>query len=74
MVETDSGTTFYFFSDSDAVESTVGPLHPYYTYTCTVSAVTVGEGPPSELITVRTAEDGTSKVMIIDQYTLSFKG
>ena len=34
-------------------------LHPYYTYICTVSAVTVGEGPFSENFSVRTLEDGT---------------
>ena len=39
-------------------EATIGPLHPYYTYNCTILAVTVGEGPPSTVITVRTGEDG----------------
>ena len=45
-------------SDSDVTEAIVGPLHPYYTYNCTILAVTVGEGPPSTVITVRTEEDG----------------
>ena len=39
-------------------EAIIGHLHPYYTYNCTISAVTVGEGPPSTQITVRTDEDG----------------
>ena len=38
---------------------TIGFLHPYYTYNCTVVAVTIGPGPFSTVITVRTAEDGT---------------
>lgn len=38
-------------------EAIIGPLHPHYTYNCTISAVTVGEGPPSTQITVRTDED-----------------
>ena len=42
-------------------EAIIGPLHPYYTYNCTILAVTVGEGPPSTVITVRTEEDGEFK-------------
>ena len=33
-------------------------LHPFYTYECNVSAVTVGHGPFSETIAVTTWEDG----------------
>ena len=32
-------------------------LHPYYTYVCTVYAVTVGTGPGAEPISVTTMED-----------------
>ena len=59
MVELETGTALRFFSDPDITEATIGSLHPYYTYSCTILAVTVGEGPPSTVITVRTAEDGT---------------
>lgn len=53
--------TYYSFqlsSDPDVTEAIIGPLHPYYTYNCTILAVTIGEGPPSTVITVRTGEDG----------------
>ena len=42
---------------SETTEITIGPLHPYYTYNCTVVAVTVDEGPSSHII-VYTEEDG----------------
>ena len=58
IAEVETGTLLQFFSDPDNTETTVGYLHPYYTYNCTIIAVTVGEGPPSTVITVRTAEDG----------------
>jgi hypothetical protein len=55
---------YFLLSSTPAVtETIIGPLHPYYTYNCTILAVTVGEGPPSTVITVRTAEDG--KMIII---------
>jgi hypothetical protein len=37
---------------------TVTGLHPYYTHRCNVSAVTVDEGPFSDLVDVTTLEDG----------------
>ena len=59
VTELETGTTLRFFSNPNITEATIGSLHPYYTYNCTISAVTVvGEGPPSTVITVRTAEDG----------------
>ena len=33
-------------------------LHPFYTYECIVGAVTVTEGPYSDLMTITTPEDG----------------
>ena len=36
----------------------VASLHPYYTYDCIVSAYTVASGPYTEVVTVRTPEDG----------------
>ena len=33
-------------------------LHPYYTYTITVAAVTIGPGPYSVALTIRMPEDG----------------
>lgn len=56
--EVETGTFLQFFSAPSLTEATVGHLHPYYTYNCTIIAITVGEGPPSTVITVRTAEEG----------------
>ena len=36
----------------------VSGLHPYYTYTCRVAAVTIVEGPHSVEVTTRTLESG----------------
>ena len=56
--EIETSTSLLVFSEPDVTETIIGPLHPYYTYDCTILAVTVGEGPPSTVITVRTEEDG----------------
>ena len=37
---------------------TIRRLHPFYTYACNVSAVTVDSGPFSETINITTLEDG----------------
>ena len=37
---------------------TITGLHPYYTYQCNVSAVTVAEGPFSNFVQITTLEDG----------------
>ena len=37
---------------------TISNLHPYYTYTCTVTAVTVSPGPAA-LVTFQLPQDGT---------------
>ena len=44
-------------------------LHPYYTYTITVSAVTIGEGPYSSAISLQTLEDGKHCTMYCSLYT-----
>jgi hypothetical protein len=44
---------------SENTELVVGPLHPYYTYNCSVQAVTVELGPPI-IILVRTQEAAPS--------------
>ena len=48
---------------SENTELVVGPLHPYYTYNCSVQAVTVELGPPI-IILVRTQEAGRSSYVI----------
>ena len=56
--EIETSTSSQVSSAPDVTEAIIGPLHPYYTYNCTILAVTAGEGPPSTVITVRTEEDG----------------
>ena len=43
---------------------TISGLHPFYTYNCNVSAVTVDDGPFSDTISITTLEDGMLKVNI----------
>ena len=49
--ETESVTVY----TSNETELVAGPLHPYYTYNCSIQAVTVDPGPPI-IIVVRTQE------------------
>ena len=42
---------------SAVTEMTLRDLHPYYTYNCSVAAVTVREGPFSDSIITKTLED-----------------
>lgn len=46
-----------FDSTTTSTTHTLTGLHPYYTYVCSVSAVTVGEGPEA-IVTVQMPEDG----------------
>lgn len=55
--ELETSSVLTVSSDPDETEAIIGPLHPYYTYNCTIVAVTVGEGPPSTAVIVRTEED-----------------
>ena len=41
----------------------VKDLHPHYTYSLVISAVTVGPGPYSEVYTIQMPEDGTSLIV-----------
>ena len=37
-------------------------LHPYYTYSFTLAAVTVGQGPYTQALTLQTFEDGEQSI------------
>ena len=56
VTEEETMRQFELMSASTSV--TASDLHPYYTYSFTVSAVTVGQGPYSEEISVQTLEEG----------------
>ena len=53
-VETD---TIFQSTTSTSTQLSVSGLHPYYIYTCSISAVTIGSGPVMN-ITIQMPEDG----------------
>ena len=53
ILEQETGNVFYSITPSIVVSS----LHPYYTYKCTVSAVTIGNGPVASLV-IQMPEEG----------------
>ena len=62
ITEVDTGRTF---ERSSTVESlVVTSLHPYYSYSFTIAAITVGLGPFSEAVVVQTPQD-SKRVPII---------
>ena len=54
-MEQETGTLFYSITPSMSI--VVSTLHPYYTYKCTVSAVTIGNGPVASLV-IQMPEEG----------------
>ena len=55
MAET--GTLLQLTSQTTA--RSISGLHPFFTYTLTVAAVTIGPGPYGLMLTVQMPEDGT---------------
>ena len=55
ITEVDTGIVSYHISTSFTF--TLNELHPFYTYTCTIAAVTIGAGPITSL-TFQMPEDG----------------
>jgi len=61
VFEVQTGTNYsYTLQPSEDPTLQVESLHPYYGYVCSVAAVTIGPGPPTLPLTVRTFEDGES--------------
>ena len=60
MTEVDTNTDSQFTSNSTYIYLT--SLHPYYSYTFQIAAVTVGEGPFSNGYTVLMPEDGNKNL------------
>lgn len=56
MMELETNTSFQFLSL--ATELNVFDLHPYYTYSFQVAAVTVGIGPSSAVLHFQLPQDG----------------
>lgn len=57
VLESETGLSYTYQTTAHTV-FIVGDLHPYYTYTFSVQAVTVAAGPLSTSRSLRTLEDG----------------
>ena len=55
-IDTSTATLYY----SNATDTTVFGLHPYYIYECSVAAETVDIGPYTAIITLQLDEDSKS--------------
>ena len=60
VTETDTGSQFQYTSTTTDV--TLADLHPYYTYSISVSAFTIAAGPLSDPIIILTAQDGKRNI------------
>ena len=52
----ETGSSFQQTSETTALY--ISNLHPFYTYTLSVAAVTIGQGPYGLVLTVQMPEDG----------------
>ena len=65
VTEGETGLLLQYTTNPDTRELVVGPLHPYYTYHCTVGAYTIEVGPYTAIITVQTDEAGKDNMLCI---------
>ena len=56
FIEIDTSSHFQYFSTTTNI--TITELHPYYTYSFSVAAVTISAGPFSDELIITTAQDG----------------
>ena len=59
----ETGSSFQQTSETTALY--ISNLHPFYTYTLTVAAVTIGPGPYGLVLTVQMPEDGMDSSLIL---------
>ena len=57
ITELNTGTVFIFTVSGATLFFSSSTFHPYYEYSCSISAVTIGAGPAAH-IEVTTREDG----------------
>ena len=57
-LQTNTSTTHVGEVSEGPMQLRVESLHPYYDYVCSVAAVTIGPGPYTSPLLVRTLEDG----------------
>ena len=55
---TEANTGRRFQLTTNQTQITISDLHPYYSYFCSVTAITVGEGPYTDAVNVSTDEAG----------------
>ena len=63
ITELDTGSTFQL--ETNDLFIVVDNLHPYYQYSCTVAAETVGLGPFSVAVIIGLPEDGKTTYAVI---------
>ena len=68
VTETDTGSQFQYTSTT--LDITLTDLHPYYTYSISVSAFTITAGPWSDPLLVTTAQDGNFIIMTYIIYSI----
>ena len=67
---TETNTGYHYQTTSTTSDITLSNLHPYYTYSVTVAAYTIEEGPFSTPVTFTTLQDGMSIITIIFIFNL----
>lgn len=70
IAEVDSDNVLVYSTTSTTL--TVGPVHPFTSYECSVAAITVSQGPFSASVVIQTPQDG--KHFKCSTYTLLFIG
>ena len=60
VIDVESGQVLRFRKDGSDTMLTLTSLHPFYTYQCSISAVTIGNGPPA-YVEVITHEQGVTQ-------------
>ena len=58
-------------SSTNTTQAVIG-LNPFTNYACTLYATTVSNGPTTDPIIVRTAEQGTIQGSLVNNYTVKF--
>lgn len=57
VIEVETEQTMDFEVNGSDSTHLISSLHPYYTYQCSIAAVTVGAGPPGHTVVI-TKEEG----------------
>lgn len=71
ITEDATGSVFQYSTSASIQEITIGSLHPYYIYHCTVVAYTVEEGPYTSIFTIQTEEDSEFSSSLYTVYFLT---